>query len=183
MSVTAIDPVFALVLRAGLTLLFGKAAWHKLRDVPSFERTLRNYRLMPGSLVPAATRIVCGFELSVAGLLWIPGAALPAAVLAGLLLVAYSAAIALNLLRGRRRIDCGCLGPSARQEISGALIGRNALLLVAPLALLLPEAPRSLGWIDLLTIVAGLATVASIFIAANQLLAITTSVAHSESRS
>jgi hypothetical protein len=55
---------------------------------------------------------------------------------------AYAAAIAINLLRGNTRIDCGCLGFGARvPELRWGLVGRNALLLAAVLTALLPVSP------------------------------------------
>ncbi|MBW2726382.1 MAG: methylamine utilization protein MauE, partial [Deltaproteobacteria bacterium] len=109
------------------------------------------------------------------------GAASTGAAMAALLLGVYSAAIAVNLVRGRRGIDCGCLGPAADQSISPALLGRNAILVAGALAAMLPAGHRSLHWVDSLTFVAGLATLSLLFIAANQLLA--TSTRHSYSGS
>ncbi|WP_289141256.1 MauE/DoxX family redox-associated membrane protein [uncultured Brevibacillus sp.] len=51
------------------------------------------------------------------------------AVLGGLLLILYSVAIAINLLRGRRDISCGCGGVAGNHPISWLLVLRNLLLM------------------------------------------------------
>jgi len=176
-----IDPIVAWVLRASLALLFALAAWHKLRDVTGFRETLREYRVLPDVFVSSAAGTVIATEVLTSLALCISGAASMGAAMAALLLGSYSAAIAVNLIRGRRSIDCGCLGPAADQSISPALLGRNAILVAGALAAMLPAGHRSLHWVDSLTFVAGLATLSLLFIAANQLLA--TSTRHSYSGS
>lgn len=53
-----------------------------------------------------------------------------AAPAAALLLLAYFTAIAVQLARGRSGEDCGCAGPDGALKLSGALLARNALLLL-----------------------------------------------------
>ena len=80
-----------------------------------------------------------------------------ALVAAAALLAAYGAAIGVNLARGRRHIDCGCVGPAARRPIGGWLVARNGVL-AAP-----SRSPgsragrraRPLVWVDALTVVGG----------------------------
>jgi hypothetical protein len=173
MSVPALDPLVAAVLRASLSILFAAAAWHKLRDVAAFRAALRGYQLMPEALVsPAATAVVLA-ENSVAGALWLPASAELAGALAASLLAAYSLAIGLNLARGRRRIDCGCLGPASDQPLSAALLVRNAVLWLGSLALLLPTSSRAFHWgVDAPALFGGVATGVLLFLATNQLVAL-----------
>ncbi|MGO4844024.1 MauE/DoxX family redox-associated membrane protein, partial [Rhizobiaceae sp. 2RAB30] len=63
----------------------------------------------------------------------------------------YGTAIAVNLLRGRTRIDCGCGG--AGQGLSWFLVGRNTALL--GLALIAAQQPAAgemgaIGWVTAL---------------------------------
>jgi len=162
------DPVVDLVLRVALALLFATAAWHKLRAPRAFAATLGEYRLLPAALVPAAAVAVVAAELAgVTALVVSRRAGLAAA--AAMLLV-YATAVGVNLLRGRRHIDCGCAGSSARRPISGWLVGRNVALAAVALAGLAPVAPRPLVWIDVLTVVAATAALSACWAAADRLL-------------
>jgi hypothetical protein len=87
------------------------------------------------------------------------------------LLALYGAAIAVNLRRGRREIDCGCGGPATRQPLSGWLLLRNAVLAAAAGAALLPIAPRELGTFDRFTIAAAIGVLYLLYVATNALLA------------
>jgi hypothetical protein len=164
------DPVVDATLRTALALLFGTAAAHKLADRPRFRAILADYRLLPESLVGPAAMLVAAAELVVAVLLIAPrGGAGPIAAAAVLAL--YGAAIAINLGRGRRHIDCGCAGPAASRPLSGWLVARNAVLAGVALIALLPVRTRPLLWIDGLTIVAATATVAALYAALDRMLA------------
>ncbi len=127
---------------------------HKLRDVGAFRAIVRAYRLLPEAAVGAAPALAVG-ELAVALALVVPPTRTGAALAAIALLAVYSTAIAVNLARGRRSIDCGCGPLGARQPIGAWLLARNALLIgAAALTVRVPVA-RALVWVDGLTIVGG----------------------------
>jgi Methylamine utilisation protein MauE len=164
------DPVIDLTLRAALGLLFTVAATHKLRDPRRFAATLSEYRLLPGWLAGAASVLLVTAELAVvAALAWSRRLGLAGTAA---LLVLYAGAMATNLARGRRHIDCGCAGPAARRTISGWLVVRNVVLACAALAGLAPIAPRVLLWIDGFTVVVATAVLAACWTAADRLLAL-----------
>ncbi len=165
------DPVVDVVLRAALALLFASAARHKLRDLAGFRGVLQAYRLLPERLVAVTAPVVVGIELGLAAALVLPATRSLAGLGAAALLTAYSFAIAINLARGRRAIDCGCGGPGARQPISEWLVLRNALLTGAALFTLAPAAARPLLWVDWLTGVGGLVVIAAGWTAAHGLAA------------
>jgi Methylamine utilisation protein MauE len=148
-----IDPVIELSLRSGLALLFAMAAWHKAWNRPRFAATVRAYRLLPSSMVSPGTWAAPFAEAAIAmGFLYTP--AREAAVFAAVpLLMLYTFAIAVNLALGRREIDCGCFASSARVPLSGWLLFRNGVLIMAACVLLLPARERMLLWVDLLTVV------------------------------
>ncbi len=110
-----------------VAVVMARAAVHKLQD-PSFEGTLADYQLLPERLVPRAVPLLAGAEVVAALGLCVLATRPFAAALAAALLVIYAGAMAINLLRGRREIDCGCGGPG--DVISWALVARNAALLV-----------------------------------------------------
>jgi len=167
----AVDPALQMPLRASLALLLLWAAAHKVRDVAAFREALENYRLLPASLIPPAALLVIAAEVVLGGALLLPSAAAAAALGAAALLGVYGAAVTVNLLRGRRDIDCGCSGAAARQTLHGALVVRNAVLVAAALAAALPATSRPLTWIDGLTIAGAVAALALLYGAVDGLLA------------
>jgi Methylamine utilisation protein MauE len=165
------DPVIDATLRAGLSLLFVVAAGHKLRDLARFRATLADYRLLPDAIVPPGAAAVAGGELAVALALAIPRLRAAGLLAAAAVLLVYGAAIAVNLVRGRRHIDCGCAGPAVRRPISGWLVARNALLAAVALAGLAPVRARALVWPDALSILGATAVLAALYAAVDRMLA------------
>ncbi len=167
----AVDPALRITLRAALSLLFFWAAAHKLRDVTGFRAALAAYELLPQRCVEAAAGLLIVAEVAIGGGLLVPAVATGAALTAASLLGVYAAAIAINLLRGRRHIDCGCVGAAARRPLSSVLVARNGVLVVVALASALPATSRSFTVIDGVTIVAGVATLALLYAAIDGLIA------------
>src|SRR2546428_2355471 len=164
------DPVIDFTLRTAVALLFFVAAGHKLRDLDRSRATLAEYRLLPAGLVSLVAALVVAVEVAAAGALLVPGARAAGLLAAAALLVLYGAAIAINLARGRRDIDCGCAGPAVRRPISGALVARNAALAALALAGLFPVHPRALLWVDALTVAGATAALAAFYASLARLL-------------
>jgi hypothetical protein len=154
-----IDPVLGVALRVTLSLLLLTAAIHKLRDLRSFRATLAEYRLLPPSTVAVGAAATPAVELALAVGLHVA----PRDALAGTaaLLVVYAAAMAINLARGRRDLECGCGG--RRRTISGTLVARNTTLAALAVAGLLPPGSRAITWLDAITIGAFTAFAAAIY--------------------
>ncbi len=164
------DPAVQLALRVALATMFAGAAAHKAAAPRAFAATLRNYRLLPDPLCGAAAFALLTTEISLAAALLVaPGSAAPLAAV--VLLALYSGAVAVNLARRRRDLDCGCLGPRHRQPISGWLLARNGVAAAAAATLMLPANPRPVGPIDAAAIAAFVAVAAVLWLAANNLLA------------
>jgi len=161
------DPVFALTLRICFTFLFALAAFHKLRNLASFRYTLSLYELVPESLVGILAAVVVSAEVYIAlRMLFSERIALAAAAV----LTAYTLAIALNVVRGRTDLDCGCMGPAARTPLSWWLVARNALLVGLLLVLSRPIAARPLAWIDGLSIFGATTLLIACWLAVERLL-------------
>jgi hypothetical protein len=164
-----LDPAVGWALALSLGLLLGSAALHKLRDPARFRSALAGYRLLPDwALGPAGTAVI-GAELATAALVVPPAQRALGGALAAGLMTAYGAAIAVNLLRGRTRIDCGCLGIGASERIAWWMVGRNALLAGAALALRLPEGGRPLEALDWVTVVGTVAVGSLLFATVSRL--------------
>ncbi|MCP5067694.1 MAG: methylamine utilization protein MauE [bacterium] len=166
------DPAFSWILRGSLAALFAVAAAHKLRDLETFGETLRAYQILGSRWVAPAGAALVLAELGVAIALILSPDVRVGAAGAVMLLGLYSFGIGFNLARGRHDIDCGCLGPSARSPLSGALLVRNGVLAIAAMLAGFPAAPRALHPIDAFTIGGGLVATVFIFIAAQQLAAL-----------
>jgi hypothetical protein len=117
--VSALDPALGWAASAALALVFALAVWHKLRDLGAFAASVAAYELLPAQLAPLAATQLAVAELLLVGTLVLPPARTGAALAALGLLALYSAAIGVNLVRGRRDLDCGCTGPALRQPLSG----------------------------------------------------------------
>ena len=161
------DPGFALSARWALALVFGIAVIHKLKAPAAFVATLKNYHLLPNRLLPVACYLLIALELLTVGSL-VANTSIGSGIAAALLSI-YTAAIAINLFRGRLDIDCGCSGPAIRQTLSGWLIVRNLGLLAAALLTLQTSASRPLIMLDWFTAIVAVATFALIYSAANHL--------------
>ena len=164
-----IDPVIQHSVCLGLALLFASAAWHKLSDLVHFELTLRAYRLLPSWLNSPIATLFPLAETSIAVGFLYPPARKGAAFAAVVLLVHYTGAIAANLVRGRREIDCGCFASSARVPLSGLLVGRNMFLIVAASVPLMSVQGRTLVWLDVLTVLTTLVTLSLLWAAGQRL--------------
>jgi hypothetical protein len=169
--VSGLDPAAGWATSAALALVFSHAAWHKLRDLGAFSAAVAAYELLPASLAPLAAAQLAVAELLLVGTLLSPPARRAALVAAAALLALYGAAIAVNLARGRRDLDCGCTGPALRQPLSGWLLARNAVLAVLALVAAQPLAARALGAADAIPVAGGALALFALHLAGNQLAA------------
>lgn len=173
----SLDPMIAWLLRMALAGVFAQAAWHKGRDLRGAAQTIADYRVTPvewaslhalgvtlAEAFVAVAVVVEGLAGDGSVLARVAGLAAPCAVA---LLALYSVAIGVNLARGRRDIDCGCLGPAGRSPRIGPwLLVRNGVLAAAAAALAwLPVSTRPLHWIDAVSLVGGLAVLVVVWVA------------------
>jgi hypothetical protein len=171
--VYSIDPVMGAIICGSCALLFAVAGAHKLRERPEFTQTLAGYRVLPARLVSPAALLVPILECLIAAGLLMPSARERASLAGAALLVMYAAAMGLNLLRGQRQLDCGCLGPRGGGVISRALVWRNILVALALTAAGgLRWSGRPVHWLDVGTVLAAVFATALLYSAVNGLLAI-----------
>jgi len=164
-----IDPVFAIIIRLGLIVLFAIAAWHKLQDRSAFSRTLNEYDLTAETFNGQLTWVLIVTE-SACALLLLMGQ-IEGALLAATLLFVYGCIMAIKLLQGARNIDCGCSGPARKQLLSGYLLFRNGFLFLLTLVLFLPAVERELVWLDSLQILLALSASMLLYSAIEHMLA------------
>lgn len=168
-----LDPVITSLAALCGALLFGWAAVHKWRGFGEFVASVGEYRLLPAAVVPVAAFVLAAIETIVCALLLCAfdgGWYLQSfgALAGAVLLVFYALAMAANLARGRRDLDCGC--GIVRKSISASMVVRN-LMLAAFIGLAsTPPSVRALGLADYATIIGALAVCAMLYAAAELLL-------------
>lgn len=130
MSDAATLAPLVIAARALVGLVFLTAAVGKLRDRAAFHGVVHAYRLLPGPLVGPVALTIPMMEVIV-GLL-LPSGALPGptAIVATVMLVTFSGAMAVNVLRGRD-IDCGCFRGRPSQRLTWGTVMRTTLLAAA----------------------------------------------------
>lgn len=153
-----IDPFIDLAARGALAALMLTTALHKLRDMRGFAEVLADYRLVPAPALPAIVPLVPLAEGSAAmAALFLGSPGLVA--IAGLLLL-YAGSIAINLKRGRRTIDCGCLAfGKTGMPIHIRMVVRNTVLASAAFVIAIADTgERPLLWLDWFGLACAVAT-------------------------
>jgi uncharacterized membrane protein YphA (DoxX/SURF4 family) len=123
-------PLLGVAASVAVALLFAVAGIDKLRHRDLLPGVIANYRLLPDALVAPAAALLPGVELLVAVGLLLGFAPLAPMVAIALLLV-FAAAMAINIGRGRRHIDCGCGHVGLRQQLGWSQVARNLVLATA----------------------------------------------------
>ncbi len=111
-----------------LAVVLGFSGAVKLRHPLAFAAAVEGYRILPRSLARPAALAIALAEAGCALLLAVPGTRLAGLAVAGGLVSAFLAAMALALARGRQ-IGCGCFGGSADLDTVGLPSVLRAVLL------------------------------------------------------
>ena len=118
----------SLIIRIILMYVFLSTSLSKLNKMDQHILTVKEYNLLPNRFVRFFSILEVYFELSVGLFLLLglfPGITSGIAVV---LLLIFTSAISINLLRGRNNISCGCGGIAGNHQISWILVFRNLLL-------------------------------------------------------
>jgi hypothetical protein len=165
-----LDPAIGYLIVAGIALLFASAAVHKLRDLARFAAVFAAYHVLPDAPARRVAWLIPCLELGIALALCWESSRRAALASAFTVLIAYAAALGVNLLRGRRDLDCGCGAARGRRVIADWMVWRNLLLASALGIAALPWSLRPVGMTDLLTVVGGLMVGATLYAAVDRLL-------------
>ncbi|WP_119681411.1 MauE/DoxX family redox-associated membrane protein [Indioceanicola profundi] len=164
------DPTLVVYGQVLLALVFSVAGAQKLRQREEFVGIVRNFRILPPRVAEPAARLLPFAELALAAALLVPTLLQVTGGVAFLLLAIFSLAVAVNLVRGRQNIDCGCFRTGAGQHLSWWMVARNLGLM--GLALLLATKPATAaapGLLDLITASLAAAVTALLYVAATQI--------------
>jgi uncharacterized membrane protein YphA (DoxX/SURF4 family) len=128
--------------------LFLVSGWHKLGELNDFTRSISDYELVPASWAPLLARGLMVAELALGLGLLIALTRTPALLLSIALMSIYTLAIAINIFRGRRDLNCGCSGPGREQTIDSWLLGRNLFIIAFGIfsMTVLVDQPQTLLW-------------------------------------
>jgi hypothetical protein len=125
---------------AGLVFLL--AGVQKVQAWKILPGVIANYRLLPRGMVLPASALLPPLELGT-GVALLAGQVMPWAQISAIALLAlFAAAMAINLMRGRGHIDCGCGQSFLKQTLHWTLVGRNAVLMLLLLPSLAAAMPR-----------------------------------------
>ena len=163
----SVDPTIAWIVRVAIAALLIGAALPKLQNRAEFAATIENYRVVPVGLTGVTATILPLVELALGLAVLVNAWAL---VGAAALLMLYAGVVALNLMRGRDHIDCGChfLGQRGG-AIDRAMVVRNLFLAAASLIIvLIPAGSRTPGAVDMLSVGASLVVFGLLYAAFEQ---------------
>ena len=131
-----------LFLRLFVGVILLSVSMSKLAHLRHFQRAIEDYQIVPSMLASKndlSMVLALGIPLAelLAGLGLLSGFWLvPAIVLAIALFVVFCIAMTINLVRGRHDLSCHCGGALGNHLISWWLVGRNGLLILCLLILL-----------------------------------------------
>src|SRR5215216_1575502 len=111
---------------AGAILLM--AGISKISNHQKFAEAVKNYELLPARLAELVARVLPIIEIVTAVLLLASLLTAWVSLVATFLFLAFTGAVAINLLRGHRDIDCGCFGSKGHGYLTWGMVVRNAFL-------------------------------------------------------
>ena len=126
--------------RLALALVFFYAAWEKIVNPSGFAQSIDNYRLFPLWSVGPLAVFLPWLEMWAAILLFFNKWKQAAALILGLMLIAFMVSVGFNLSRGLD-FECGCFGAGGRRAGTKLLI-QDSLLLVCAAVIFFRKAPR-----------------------------------------
>lgn len=123
-----IEQIFMSFSLCLLVVVFAAAGLAKIRAIDTLEGVIQNFRILPSQWSRPLSFVLPPAEIAVAAALTVPATRVYGAAAAAALLCVFTLAIAINLYRGRREIDCGCFSSELKQTLSGWLVARNVVL-------------------------------------------------------
>ena len=138
------DPAVLIFCQLSLAVIFGLGAWGKLRDLEAFTGVVRNYRLLPEFAVWPVAHTMPVLEAAIAVAI-LAGPTQPYSAMGAFMLLAiFAVAMGVNILRGRRYIDCGCFRTTLKQRLSWWLVVRNGVLMSMAAVLVVAAVPSGM---------------------------------------
>jgi uncharacterized membrane protein YphA (DoxX/SURF4 family) len=128
--------VITFVLRIIIFVIFFSSGFQKLKEIESHKGVIEDYRILPTKFVPLFARIEPVLEILSSICIFLSFFFTVNLYICIFLLIMYSLAVIINLIRGRREISCGCGGIVGKHNLSWWIVFRNLLLIISCTALL-----------------------------------------------
>ena len=119
-------PLFALIFRLTLAIIFFYAGIEKIIDPGDFALAIYNYQLLPDGTINLLAIFLPWLEVLIAASLITGICIRGAALISALLFLTFATALTINLVRGLD-ISCGCFGASSG-NISWLYLARDISL-------------------------------------------------------
>jgi uncharacterized membrane protein YphA (DoxX/SURF4 family) len=163
-----------------VALLLLIAGVHKAADPGRVHAAIAAYRIVPASIEQPVMWLVIGIEITVGAALMIPVTRQSASLAAATVFAVYFAVMASSLVRGHRRVDCGCSLNRRETPLSGFHLIRNGLLVAIALVASGSDVGGAVSWLDAVQITAAVVSLALIYMSADLLMANQANVARRE---
>jgi hypothetical protein len=157
------------VARLTIAAVFALAAYHAIREWTLFGGIVEQYRVAPRWLAQFAAWVLPPLEYLTAVCLVVPATGRVGAVAGLFLMLLFTAAIAVNLGRGRVSIDCGC-GGATGQKLSSGLIVRNLLMVLGLVVAWIAPQHGSVDVATAIGVTGAALSLTVLYFAANQLM-------------
>ncbi|MCO6466611.1 MAG: DoxX family membrane protein [Bradyrhizobiaceae bacterium] len=132
----AVTPIALFVVRIFIAGFFLYAAIPKLVDPLAFATSISHYHLVPEWSSHGIALILPWLELLAAVGLLLGFKTRTSAFLCGAMLLVFTIAVAYAVIQGLQ-IDCGCFGEQGGEEVSWLKVGKNSLMILGCIALML----------------------------------------------
>ncbi|WP_409176901.1 MauE/DoxX family redox-associated membrane protein [Brevibacillus fortis] len=119
----------SLIIRITLITLFISTSLSKFHNIDQHALIIKEYKILPNRFVYVFAKLEVYTEFSVGIFLALGLFPKLTAGMATFLLLIYTLAISINLLRGRRNISCGCGGIAGNHHLSWLLVLRNVIFI------------------------------------------------------
>ena len=164
-----LDSIISALIAVSGAGLFASASGQKARAPREFVGQVAAYALVPRMAVTCVAYVLIALEMLVAVLLLPPRFRSLAAGTGSALLLLYGFGMLVNLWRGRRALDCGCMGPYAVRPIAYWMVWRNGALAVLLACAAVPSAARPWAFTDVVTLLCGIAVMVALYQATDEL--------------
>jgi len=123
------------LLRVLLSVVFIISSVSKMAQPKRFAATITSFKIIPSTLAQPAAFALIGAEAAIAILLLIGWQTRFFALLYAILMLIFMVAVSLNILRGKKDLDCGCFGAKQRSKVNFKLLLKEFGLFVIALCL------------------------------------------------
>jgi Methylamine utilisation protein MauE len=117
--------VFYYLCKYTLGLIFFLSIADKLKNSEKHLNSLRNYKVLPESLMGIGLLLLIIFELLISFILFFLNINIIAAIFISIVLILFTIAVVKNIVIGNTDISCGCGGLLENSKLNYGIVTRN----------------------------------------------------------